>query len=206
MDSLVQRLLAFPSAWTYAVVALLVFSEEAMVLGLLVPGDTGAILAGAAAGQGHLGLPQTLTLVIAAAIIGAATGYLLGRRYGTRVLEWTILQRYRTQLDRAGLFLQTHGAWAILFGRFSTFFRTMLPQLVGMSPMPFRRFLLATAAGAILWGSALVTAGYLLGQSVTAIAHQVNSDLIIALPIVAILALIYWKWHKHRHAATEPIQ
>lgn len=201
-----QRLLDIPALWTYSVVGLLVFAEEAMVLGLLVPGDTGAILAGVAASQGHLGLAVTLPLVIIAAVIGACVGYALGRHYGERVLEWSILTRYRTQFDRAGQFLDRHGSWAILFGRFSAFFRTMLPQLVGMSPMPFRRFLLASAAGAVVWGSVLVMAGYLVGQSFTVIARRIDSDLVIVIPVLAIAGLAIWKWRQHRRAGAATVE
>lgn len=203
MDSLVQRLLDFSPMWTYLVVALLVLAEESMVLGLLVPGDTAAIIAGAAASQGHLGLPETLGLVIVAAVIGASIGFGLGRHYGDQLLRWSIFDRYRTQLDGAGRFPERRGSWAILFGRFSTFFRTMLPQLVGMSSMSYPRFLIASAGGAIIWGSALVMAGYLVGQSFTVILKRIDSDLIIVLPILALLGLVYWKWRQHRRAAQQ---
>ncbi|MVU77478.1 DedA family protein [Nocardia sp. ET3-3] len=200
MDSLLQRILGFPAIWTYVVVALLVSAEEAMVFGLLVPGDTAAILAGVAASRGHLGIATTLILVIVSALIGASIGYWLGRVYGTRMMEWAIFDRYRDNLGRAGDFLQRHGGWAILVGRFSTFFRTMLPELVGMSPMPFRRFVLASAAGAIIWGSVLVMAGYLVGQSFTVILKHIDTDLMIIVPILAVIGLVYWKWHRHRNA------
>ncbi|MFI1918821.1 DedA family protein [Nocardia sp. NPDC020380] len=201
MDSLVQRILSFPAIWTYVVVGLLVIGEEAMVLGLLVPGDTAAILAGVAASRGHLGIVTTLILVVASAIVGASVGYWTGRWYGSRILRWKIFERYRKQFDQAGDFLRRRGSWAVLFGRFSTFFRTMLPQLVGMSPMSYGRFLIASAAGAIIWGSALVLAGYLVGQSFTAIAERIDTDAIIVVPIIAILGLVYWKVRQHRRAA-----
>ncbi|MEV6773161.1 DedA family protein [Nocardia sp. NPDC051030] len=201
MDSLVERILDFPAVWTYLVVGLLVAAEEAMVFGLLVPGDTAAILAGVAASRGHLGLATTFGLVIVSAIVGASIGYALGNRYGARLLQRPIFDRYREKLDKTGEFLQRRGDWAILFGRFSTFFRTMLPQLVGMSPMSYRRFVLASAVGAILWGSLMVLAGYLVGQSFTAILKRVDSDLAVVLLVIAVLALIYWKWHQHRRAA-----
>lgn len=200
MDSVVQRILSFPAGWTYLVVALLVVAEEAMVFGLLVPGDTAAILAGVAASQGHLGIAAVLVLVIGSALIGASIGYWLGRIYGTRMMRWAIFDRYRDNLTRAGDFLQRHGGWAILVGRFSTFFRTMLPELVGMSPMPFHRFVLASAAGAIIWGSGMVLAGYLVGQSFTVILRHIDTDLMIVLPILAVVALVYWKWRQHRRA------
>ncbi|MFF2556846.1 DedA family protein [Nocardia sp. NPDC058058] len=201
MDSLVQRILGFSPVWTYLVVGLLVFAEEAMVFGLLVPGDTAAILAGVAASQGHLNLGVTLALVVLSAVVGASIGFIIGKIYGARVLEWEILRRYRKNFDRTGDFLQRRGGWAIVLGRFSAFFRTMLPQLVGMSAMPYARFLAASFAGALLWGAALVMAGYLVGQSFTVIAREIDSGLAIIIPVLALLAFGYWKWRQHRNAA-----
>ncbi|WP_405135634.1 DedA family protein [Nocardia sp. NBC_01388] len=200
MDSLVQRIVSFSPVWTYLAVALLVFAEEAMVFGLLVPGDTAAIFAGVAASRGHLNLPAAMALVAVSAVVGASVGFAIGKIYGVRVLEWSIFDRYRTNLEKAVDFLHRHGGWAIVFGRFSTFFRTMLPQLVGMSPMSYSRFLVASFGGAVIWGSAMVLAGYLVGQSFAVILKQIDSDLAIVIPVLLILGLAYWKWRQHRQA------
>lgn len=192
-----ERILSYSPVWTYLVVALLVCAEEAMVFGLLVPGDTAAILAGVAANRGHLDLPTTLVLVVVSAIIGASVGFGLSRFYGVRVLRWAIFERYRERLDRAGQFLDRHGTTAVVFGRFSTFFRTMLPQLVGISTMGYRRFLLASTLGAVIWGSAMVMAGYAIGQSFAVILQQIDSWVAIAIVIVVALAVVYWKWRRH---------
>jgi membrane-associated protein len=205
MNSLVERILSFSPMWTYLVIALLVCAEEAMVFGLLVPGDTAAILAGVAANRGHLDLPTTLLLVVVSAIIGASLGFGLSRFYGVRVLRWAVFERYRDRLDRAAQFLDRHGTTAVVFGRFSTFFRTMLPQLVGISTMRYRRFLLASTAGAVIWGSAMVMAGYAIGQSFAVILQRINIWAAVVIVVVVVLAVVYWKWRRHHRAEpTDP--
>jgi membrane-associated protein len=176
-----------------------------MVLGLLVPGDTAAILAGVAANRGHLNLPTALALVMVAAIVGASIGFVLGRFYGVRVMQWTVLERYRERLEQSGRFLERHGVWAVVLGRFSTFFRTMLPQLVGISTMRYRRFLLASTAGAVIWGSAMVMAGYAIGQSFAVILQRINIWAAVVIVVVVVLAVVYWKWRRHHRAEpTDP--
>jgi membrane protein DedA with SNARE-associated domain len=203
MDSLVQRILSLPPVWTYLVVALLVCAEEAMVFGLLVPGDTAAILAGVAANRGRLDLPTTLALVVVAAIIGASVGFGTGRIFGERILRWAIFERHRERLNRSGRYFERHGAWAVILGRFSTFFRTMLPQLIGMSSMRYTRFLITSTLGAIIWGCAMVMAGYAIGQSFTIILKRIDSWAALAAVIVIVLAVIYWKWRRHRASADD---
>ncbi|WP_067669410.1 DedA family protein [Nocardia miyunensis] len=204
MDSLVQRVLSLPAAWTYLVVALLVCAEEAMVFGLLVPGDTAAILAGVAANRGRLDLPTTLALVVIAAIVGASVGFGTGRIFGARILRWAIFERHRERLDRSGRYFERHGSWAVILGRFSTFFRTMLPQLVGMSSMRYSRFLFTSTLGAIIWGCAMVMAGYAIGESFTAIIKRVDSWAALVVVVLIVLGVVYWKWRRHHRAPTTP--
>jgi membrane protein DedA with SNARE-associated domain len=204
MDSLVHRILSLPPVWTYLVVALLVCAEEAMILGLLVPGDTAAILAGVAANRGHLDLPTTLSLVVVAAIVGANVGFALSMFYGVRILRWTMFQRYRERLDRSGEFFERHGTWALVFGRFSTFFRTMLPQLVGMSTMGYRRFLLASTVGAVIWGAAMVMAGYVIGESFTVILKRIDSWVGVV-GVGVVVGVVGWRWRRHRRVERRDI-
>lgn len=201
MDSLVQRILSLPPVWTYLVVALLVCAEEAMVFGLLVPGDTAAILAGVAANRGRLDLPTTLALVVVAAIIGASVGFGTGRIFGERILRWAIFERHRERLNRSGRYFERHGAWAVILGRFSTFFRTMLPQLIGMSSMRYTRFLITSTLGAIIWGCAMVMAGYAIGQSFTIILKRIDSWAALAAVVVVLLGVVVWKWRRHHRTS-----
>ncbi|WP_216900445.1 DedA family protein [Nocardia alni] len=203
MDSLVQRILSLSPVWTYLAVALLVCAEEAVVFGLLVPGDTAAILAGVAANRGRLNLPTTLALVVVAAIAGASVGFGLGRYYGERILRWSVFKRYRERLVRSDEFFDRHGALALIFGRFSTFFRTMLPQLVGMSSMRYRRFLPASTVGAIIWGSAMVMAGYAIGQSFTVIIERIDSWVAVVAVVVVVVGVVFWKWRRHRREVVD---
>ncbi len=202
MDSLVQRILSLPPVWTYLVVALLVCAEEAMVFGLLVPGDTAAILAGVAANRGRLDLPTTLALVVIAAIIGASVGFGTGRVFGARILRWAIFERHRERLDRSGRYFERHGSWAVILGRFSTFFRTMLPQLVGMSSMSYARFLFTSTVGAIIWGCAMVMAGYAIGESFTAILARVDAWAALVVVVLVVIGVVIWKWRRHHRPPT----
>ncbi|MQY23320.1 Inner membrane protein YohD [Nocardia sp. RB20] len=174
-----------------------------MVFGLLVPGDTAAVLAGVAANRGRLDLPTTLVLVVVAAIVGASIGFGTGRIFGARILRWAVFERHRERLDRSGRYFERHGSWAVIFGRFSTFFRTMLPQLVGISSMRYTRFLLTSTIGAIIWGSAMVMAGYAIGQSFTAILQRVDSWAAMVIVALIVLAVVYWKWRRHHRTPTD---
>ena len=63
--SLVLSGLIHLSGWVaFAVIAVLVFGETAVLLGFVLPGETAAVLGGVLAGRGHLSLPTLVAVVV----------------------------------------------------------------------------------------------------------------------------------------------
>ena len=82
LTSLLERLLDVPAPVVLVVVGSLVFIEDALFFGFVVPGETVAILGGVAASLGHVPLWAVLTVVLVGAIVGDSVGFEVGRRYG----------------------------------------------------------------------------------------------------------------------------
>ena len=53
---------------------------------------------------------------------------------------------------------------AVFLGRWTAFLRAVMPALAGMARMPYARFLAFNAAGGMLWGIAVVLAGFFAGS------------------------------------------
>ncbi|MGN6089558.1 MAG: hypothetical protein ACTHNT_09740, partial [Actinomycetales bacterium] len=68
MSGLVERVLNLPPLPVYAVVAALVFIEDALFVGFVVPGETAAVLGGVVASQGRVNVVVLAALVVLAAI------------------------------------------------------------------------------------------------------------------------------------------
>jgi hypothetical protein len=96
-----DRLLGLHGVAFYLIVGLLVFAEDALFVGFVVPGETAAMLGGVAASRGHVSLTLICALVVAAAIVGDTVGYEIGARYGVRLLSLRVLRRRRRQIDAA---------------------------------------------------------------------------------------------------------
>ncbi|MGW2663312.1 DedA family protein [Nocardia tengchongensis] len=198
MNSLMHRILDIAPVWVYLVVTLLVFAEDAIFVGFVIPGETAAVLGGVAASQGHVQLWLMIVLVVAAAILGDSVGYEVGKVVGPKLLQASILDRHRGRLDGAQDYLARRGGWAVFLGRFTAFFRAMMPALAGTSRMPYRRFLIFNAVGGIVWGAIFVVLGFVAGQSYEAVAKTVGRDLAIGVAAVVVLALIVWKLRERR--------
>jgi membrane protein DedA with SNARE-associated domain len=200
---LVDQLLSVPG-WLVCVVAgALVFAEDALFVGFVIPGETVAVLAGVAAYRGHVPLAAVLATVVAAAVIGDTVGYEVGRHLGTRLLGWRRLDGHREQLDRAQDLLARRGGGAVFLGRFVAFFRAVMPALAGSSGMPYLRFLAWNAAGGVTWGAAAVLLGYFAGASYRSVEKVAGRGAAAVVAAVVVLGLLVWRVRKHRAEARD---
>ncbi|WP_067995967.1 DedA family protein [Nocardia pseudobrasiliensis] len=202
MDSLMHRILDISPVWVYVIVTLLVFAEDAIFVGFVIPGETAAVLGGVAASQNHVVLWAMIVLVVAAAIIGDSVGYEVGKHVGTRLLNASILDRHRARLDKAQDFLARRGGWAVFLGRWTAFFRAVMPALAGTARMPYPKFLAYNATGGVVWGVTFVVLGYVAGQSYEAVAKTVGRTAAIVVVALIVLALIVWKLRERRRERT----
>jgi membrane-associated protein len=198
MTSLIDKLFTLNAVLVYVVVALLVFAEDALFVGFVLPGETAAVLGGVIASQGKVHLWLMIVLVVAAAIIGDTVGYEIGRHLGPRILALRILDKRRRRLDDAQDFLRRRGGWAVFLGRFVAFFRAVIPALAGTSRMPYRRFLAFNAAGGLAWGTGFVVLGFVTGNSYKAVEKSVGRLAALVVLALVLVALAAWRIRAHR--------
>jgi membrane-associated protein len=201
VSGLLDRLFHLNSVLVYLVVAALVFAEDALFVGFVLPGETAAVLGGVIASQGRVQLWLMMVLVLAAAIVGDTVGYEIGRHVGPRILRLRILDNRRRRLDDAQEFLRRRGGWAVFLGRFVAFFRAVMPALAGTSRMPYRRFLAFNAAGGLVWGTGFVLLGYVTGNSYKAVEKTVGRGAALVVLALVLLALVIWRVRAHRAEA-----
>jgi len=198
MTGFINQILNAPTWAVLTLTALLVFVEDALFVGFVIPGETAAILGGVAASLGHAPLAAVIAVVIVAAIAGDSVGYEVGRQMGPRILSLPILNKRRKRLDDAQAFLARRGGTAVFFGRWVAFFRAVMPALAGTTRMPYPKFLAFNAAGGIAWGTAVVVAGYLAGQSYAKVEATLGRAAALIILGIALVALLVWRIRKHR--------
>jgi membrane protein DedA with SNARE-associated domain len=177
----------------YGLVGLLVFVEDALFVGFVVPGETVAVLGGVAASLGHVSLPVMMVVVVGAAIIGDTVGYEVGRLFGTRILRSRPLARRGERIDAARGQLARRGGSAVFFGRFVAFFRATMPALAGTAGMRYRKFLAFNAAGGLVWGIGVVLLGYLAGDSYSTIEQTYGRVTALIAAAVIVIAVVVWR-------------
>jgi membrane-associated protein len=199
MTGLVHQVLGLPGWLVLLVAGAVVFAEDALFVGFVIPGETVAVLAGASAKLGHVSLTGVLIVVIVAAIVGDTVGYEIGRHAGRRVLRLPFLATRRARLDDAQDFLARRGGSAVFLGRWVAFFRAVMPALAGTARMPYSRFLAWNALGGVAWGAVVVLIGYAAGASYARVEKSFGRDAALIAVGVLLIAVLVWRVRK-RHA------
>jgi membrane protein DedA with SNARE-associated domain len=171
-------------------------------LGVPVPGETALIAAAALAARGHMKIALVVAVAAAAAIIGDAGGYWVGRRGGIAFVRrfGKFFRMDDAKLAHIRRFFERHGAKTVFFGRFIALLRTWAALFAGMGEMPYGTFTLYNASGGILWAAAFGTVGYLFGKNLERLQNIVGdaSWALAAVVVAAIVAL--WIWRRRREA------
>jgi membrane-associated protein len=104
------------------------------------------------------------SLLIIASFLGNITGYGFGLKAGPIMYKRKESRFFkRKHLAAAESFYTKHGNIALAAGLFFPIIRTFAPIVAGMIKLDFRRFMLFTFIGSVLWIISFVMAGYLIG-------------------------------------------
>ncbi len=154
---------------------LIVFAETGLLIGFFLPGDSLLITAGLFAARGDFNIFTLNVTLIAAAIIGDATGYWIGRRTGRALYNRpdSLLFR-REHLRITHEFYEKHGGKTIVIARFMPIVRTFAPMVAGVAEMGYRKFAVYNIVGGILWVMSMTLGGYFLGQMVPDIEKNIH--------------------------------
>lgn len=203
INSIVNWLTGLPPGLVYVVVGLLVFGEAAVFLGFVLPGETAVLVGGFIASHGKINIVALCALVVVAAIVGDSVGYLVGARFGPRLLDVKLLRHRRAGMDRALQGIDRRGATYVFLGRFTAFFRAVVPGLAGMSKMHYPRFLAANAAGGLCWGVGFCLLGYFAGNAYKRIEAYSSYAGYVLLAIVVALGVVFAVRRRRREQREE---
>ena len=170
-------------------IAIVLFAETGLLIGLFLPGDSLLFTAGlfAAAGASapvHLNIVAVMAAAAVGATAGAEAGYVIGRRSGPLLLRGGGRPRLAAAADRAGRFLERYGRGkAIVLARFVPLVRTVLNPLAGIVEVPHSVFTRWQVLGGLVWTVGVSAAGYVLGKTIPSIDRYL-------LPVIALVVLV----------------
>jgi membrane-associated protein len=164
--------------------------ETSILVGLVVPGDTMVIVA-ATGVENVAEFVSLAAAVIVGALCGESIGFALGRYFGPRIRASRLGRRIgEHNWLRAENYLERRGGIAVFVSRFLPVFHSIIPLTVGMSTMPYRRFMRWTVPACVLWALAYVSVGTVAAGSYRSLSDQLHYAGYIFVGIIVVFALL----------------
>ena len=192
LQSLIDAIRELDPALRTLIAGIGMLLETSVFVGLVVPGDTVALVAAVGVASG----PEFAWLVAAlvtGALCGESIGFFLGRwigpklrasRAGRRLGErnWRIAEHY----------LGERGGAAVFLSRFLPVLHSLIPLTAGMAGMRYRRFIAWTAPASLIWALIVVSLGAGTAAGFEHLASRVKGAGFIVVGVFAVLILGLW--------------
>ncbi|HMC36673.1 MAG TPA: DedA family protein [Actinomycetota bacterium] len=190
----------------YAIIAGGVAMERSIFIGLIVPGDLILALGGVYASQQKMSLLLVIVIGTLAAIAGESIGFLLGRKYGRRVVRRVpfVGGWLAEKLEQSEGFFKKHGGLTVAIGRYATAAGAFIPFTAGASKMSYRTFILFDAPAIAVWAAGISIFGYVFGQHLGFIDRALSRFGYVVLGLAVVLFLGRWlfrRWRDRRETA-----
>src|SRR5690348_9127231 len=175
--------------WLYLIAGGLAFAEAAILVGMVLPGETALLVAGVFCNPkyGNLNLAVMMIVAVVCAIGGDSVGYEFGKKFGpslrrSRLGRWVGDHRW----SAVDAFIHRHGGKAVLLGRMTALMRALMPSMAGMSGMRYRTFLLWNAVGGVIWAPGCVLLGYGFASALGVVGETLTWAPLAILGVVAV--------------------
>ncbi|MCC6722796.1 MAG: VTT domain-containing protein [Bacteroidia bacterium] len=177
----------------------IVYAETGLFVGFFLPGDSLLFTAGILCYTGTLSVDifTLMALLNIAAIAGNLTGYFFGRRVGPKLFtrdDSLIFKKRYVFITRT--FYNKYGGKALIMGRFLPIIRTFAPILSGVIQFDFKKFLIYTIVGSLLWTSSMTLSAYYLAQTIPNLKDHLGLVVVLMIVITAIPVLRTYRREK----------
>jgi len=164
LDSYLTSIFAFFGIWTYVLLFFVIFAETGLIIFPFLPGDSLLFAIGAFAALGHLNLTAILLALFAAAVAGDSVNYVIGKKFGKKIVDNPKIPINQEHLDETQRFYEKNGGKTIILARFIPFIRTFAPFVAGVSNMRYKDFMVYNVTGAFVWVFSFILLGYFFGN------------------------------------------
>ncbi|KEO80327.1 DedA family protein [Paenibacillus sp. FSL M8-0228] len=192
----VEYLISIIEQYGYAA---LFFSLWLGIVGLPIPDEVIVMTGGAVTGMGILHPLPAFLIVYLGVISGLSLGYVLGRTVGTPILERL---RRKKKMDKYITFseklIHKYGNFTICISYLLPIVRHIIPYIVGINKMSFKRYALFSYSTGLIWTLIFFLLGRIFGDHVQAVGELIHryglqmALLVIMLTIIFFIMKLVW--------------
>ena len=172
--------------------AAIVFLLMLGIVGLPVPDETLLTFSGYLIFKAQFHWAPAMMAALIGSITGMTISYMLGRTFGLPLIHryGRYLRITDEELHRTHRWLEHAGAWSLTFGYYLPGIRHLTAYVAGTAELEMSVFALYAYAGAMLWATTFITAGYVMGEEWSKLSGWLHSYGWIGTVSLGVLILI----------------
>lgn len=168
------------------------FLETSVLVGVIVPGDSIALIASI----GVTSTPQFFWLIaalIVGALLGQTGGFFIGRFFGPKLRASRLGKKLgEKNWIIADMYLGDRGGVAVFVSRFLPVLHSLMPISAGMTRMKYRTFFAWTAPASVIWSTLYVSFGYFVVLSFEELSGTLRSAGFILVGLFIAFVITMW--------------
>ncbi len=121
------------------------------IVGMPIPDEMIVMSGGFVSSVGILSVIPAFLLTYLGVVSGLSLGYLLGKVFGTKVLDKLMKKKKAKYLLQSQKMIDKYGHYALVTSYFIPVVRHIIPYLVGMNNMSYRKYALYSYTTGFVW-------------------------------------------------------
>ncbi|WP_448163424.1 DedA family protein [Bacillus mobilis] len=139
------------------------------IIGMPIPDEMIVMSGGFVSSLGILSVIPAFLLTYFGVVSGLSLGYILGKIFGTKVLDKLMKKKRAKYLLKSQQMVEKYGHYALVTSYFIPVVRHIVPYLVGMNNMSFKMYALYSYTTGFVWTLVYFVLGSSFGQHINRI-------------------------------------
>ncbi|MBE5091548.1 MULTISPECIES: DedA family protein [Bacillus cereus group] len=162
------------------------------IIGMPIPDEMIVMSGGFVSSLGILSVIPAFLLTYLGVVSGLSLGYILGKIFGTKVLDKLMKKKKAKYLLKSQQMVEKYGHYALVTSYFIPVVRHIVPYLVGMNNMPFKTYALYSYTTGFVWTLVYFVLGALFGQHIKSIvAIAIEYGLYFGVIVFIVTGILY---------------
>ncbi|MEB2301719.1 DedA family protein [Lysinibacillus xylanilyticus] len=181
----------------------LFFSLWLGIVGMPLPDEMIVMSGGFLSSLGKMSVLKAFVLTYLGAVSGLSLGFILGKVFGHKILDKLVKKNKAKYLLQSKELIDRYGHFALVISYFIPIVRHILPYLVGMNNMSFKKYALYYYTAGFVWTLIYFTLGLFFGKHIENISMLATKYGIYFGAFVGIAGCFYYFYTRKLKSVSE---